>query len=235
MRSAPATDPARRLVGSGLNSGPTLSSQGDARDCRTRISHRRVCASVMQSEHMPFGNLQRALWAACSCRGLPHAAESHGNRLAVHAPGSIAAQERDHLCDLSWLQHPVLRVDCGALAPNLLDTDAATFGFRLRRALGHCRSHPARQYGIGCDSEWPSVLRNRTSEPDNSMLGSGVRAAGAFRFLAGGRAGKYEPAEAALAHAAYGQARELERSVEIDAHRLAPHFRILLPHEPLVR
>lgn len=47
---------------------------------------------------------------------LPHTAESHGNRLAVHAPGSVAAQERDHLRDLARLQHPLLGVDGGALA-----------------------------------------------------------------------------------------------------------------------
>src|SRR6266853_4563498 len=70
---------------------------------------------------------------------LPHAAESHGDRLAVHAPGSVAAQERDDLRDLARLQHAVLRVDGGALAPHLLDADAAPFGLRLRRALGHCR------------------------------------------------------------------------------------------------
>jgi len=61
-----------------------------------------------------------------------------------------------------------------------------------------------------------------------------VRAAGAFRFLAGGRTGKDQPAEAALAHAAYRQPRELERTVEVDAHRLAPDLGILLPHQPLV-
>ncbi len=66
------------------------------------------------------------------------------------------------------------------------------------------------------------------------MLGGGVRAAGAFRFLAGGRTGEYQPAEAALAHAAHRQPREFERTVEVDAHRLAPHLGILLPHEPLV-
>jgi hypothetical protein len=66
------------------------------------------------------------------------------------------------------------------------------------------------------------------------MLGSGVRAAGAFGFFAGGRTGEYEPAEAALAHAAYRQPRELERSVEVDAHRFAPDLGILLPHEALV-
>ncbi len=66
------------------------------------------------------------------------------------------------------------------------------------------------------------------------MLGSRVRTAGALRFLAGRRTGKYEPAEAALAHAAYRQPREFERTVEVDAHRLAPDLRILLPHEPLV-
>src|ERR1700691_6721681 len=66
------------------------------------------------------------------------------------------------------------------------------------------------------------------------MLGSGVRAAGVLRFLPGGRTGKYQPPEAALAHAPYRQPRELERTVEVDAHRLAPDLRILLPHQPLV-
>src|SRR5882724_13222062 len=66
------------------------------------------------------------------------------------------------------------------------------------------------------------------------MLGRGVRAAGAFRFLAGGRTGEYEPTEAALAHAAYREPGELERTVEVDSHRLAPDLGILLPHEPLV-
>jgi hypothetical protein len=31
---------------------------------------------------------------------LPNTAESYGDGLAVHAPGSVAAQERDHLRDL---------------------------------------------------------------------------------------------------------------------------------------
>src|SRR3954467_471364 len=66
------------------------------------------------------------------------------------------------------------------------------------------------------------------------MLGSRICAAGAFRFLASGRTREYQPAKAALAHAAYGQPREFERTVEVDAHRLAPDLGILLPHEPLV-
>src|SRR5260221_14248675 len=66
------------------------------------------------------------------------------------------------------------------------------------------------------------------------MLGGGVRAAGAFRFLAGGRTGEYQPAEAALAHTAYRPACEFERSAEVDAHRLAPDLGILLPPQPLV-
>ena len=41
-------------------------------------------------------------------------------------------------------------------------------------------------------------------------------------------------AEAALAHAAHGQPRELERAVEVDAHGFAPDLGILLPHQPLV-
>jgi hypothetical protein len=49
-----------------------------------------------------------------------------------------------------------------------------------------------------------------------------------------GRTGEYEPAEAALAHTAYRQPRELERTVEVDAYRLVPYLGILLPHEPLV-
>src|SRR5580700_10050743 len=66
------------------------------------------------------------------------------------------------------------------------------------------------------------------------MLGGGVRAAGALCFLAGRRTGKYQPPEAALAHAPDRQPRELERTVEVDAHRLVPDLRILLPHDPLV-
>ena len=105
---------------------------------------------------------------------------------------------------------------------------------RLRRALGHCRSHPAGQHRVGGDSEWPGILGHRARQSDNPMLRRGVGAAGAFRFLAGGRTGEYQPAEAALAHAAHRQSRELERAVEVDAHRLAPDLGILLPHEPLV-
>jgi hypothetical protein len=78
------------------------------------------------------------------------------------------------------------------------------------------------------------VLCDRACEPDDPMFGCGVRAAGAFRFLAGGRTGEYQAPEAALAHAAYGQPGELERTVEVDAHRLAPDLGILLPHELLV-
>src|SRR6266852_5545089 len=40
--------------------------------------------------------------------------------------------------------------------------------------------------------------------------------------------------EAVLAHAAYRQPREFERTVEVDAHRLAPDLGILLPQELLV-
>src|SRR6266513_1166210 len=101
---------------------------------------------------------------------LPHAAESHGDRLAVHAPGSVAAQERDHLRDLARLQHPVLRVDRGALAPHLLDADAAPFGLRLRRALGHCRSHPARQHCVGCDSDGPASWATARASPMSPCL-----------------------------------------------------------------
>jgi hypothetical protein len=39
--------------------------------------------------------------------------ESHGDRLAVHAPGNVAAQERDHLRDLARLQDPVLTLHRG--------------------------------------------------------------------------------------------------------------------------
>src|SRR4029077_12750156 len=66
------------------------------------------------------------------------------------------------------------------------------------------------------------------------MLGSRVCAAGALCFLASGRTREYEPAEAALAHAAYCQPREFERTVEVDAHRLAAARGILPPPEPLV-
>src|ERR1700676_5341816 len=62
--------------------------------------------------------------------GLPHAAESHGDRLAVHAPGGVAAQERDHLGYLRRLQDALLRVDGGALEPHPLDADAAPFCVR---------------------------------------------------------------------------------------------------------
>jgi hypothetical protein len=64
--------------------------------------------------------------------GLPHAAQCHRDRLAIHSPGGIGAQERDHLSDLARLKHPILRVDGGALLPHLLDADAAPFGLRLR-------------------------------------------------------------------------------------------------------
>src|ERR1700722_1192973 len=173
-----------------------------------------------------------SLWLRKS--NLPHAAESHGDRLAVHAPGSVAAQERDHLRDLARLQHPVLRVDGGALAPYLLNADAVPFGFRLCRALGHGRPHPAGQHRVGCDSERTRVLGDRACEPDDAMLGGGVRASRAFRFLAGGGTGENGAAESALANAASRQPREPERSVEVDAYRLAPDLGILLPHEPLV-
>jgi hypothetical protein len=165
---------------------------------------------------------------------LPHAAERHGDRL-------VRSRPRQHRCTGTRsparpraAPAPASAGRCRALAPHLLDADAAPFGLRLRRALGHCRSHPAGQHRVGCDSERPCVLGDRACEPDNPMLGGGVRAAGAFRLLAGGRTGEYEPAEAALAHAAYRQSRELERTVEVDAHRLAPDLGILLPDEPLV-
>jgi hypothetical protein len=35
-------------------------------------------------------------------------------------------------------------MDGGALAPHLLDADAAPFGLRMRPTLGHAVSHPAR-------------------------------------------------------------------------------------------
>ena len=112
-----------------------------------------------------------------------------------------AAQKRDHLRHLARLEYPLLRVDGGALLPHLLDADAAPFGLGVRRALGHCGAHPARQHGVGGDSERPGVLRHRSRQPDHPMLGRGIRAAGTFRLLAGGGTRKHDPAVAALAHA----------------------------------
>src|SRR3981189_1164191 len=43
------------------------------------------------------------------------------------------------------------------------------------------------------------------------------------------------PPKPALPQAPCRQPRELERTVEVDAHRLAPHLGVLLPHKPLVR
>ncbi len=138
---------------------------------------------------------------------LPNAAESYSDCLAVHAPGSVAAQERDHLRDLSWLQHPLPRVDGGALLPHLINADAAPFRLGFRRALGHCRSHPTGKHRVGGDSERPGVLGDRAREPDNAMLGGVIRAAATLRLLAGGGTGEYDPAVAALAHTAHRQPR----------------------------
>jgi hypothetical protein len=79
---------------------------------------------------------------------LPQAAKSYGDRLPVHPSGSIAAEERNHLRDFARLQYPVLRLARSTLVPHLLDTDAASLGRYLRRVLGHCRSHPARQHCV---------------------------------------------------------------------------------------
>ena len=79
------------------------------------------------------------------------------------------------------------------------------------------------------------ILGDGTRESDDPMLGCRVGAAAALGFLPGGRTGENQPSEAALAHAAHGEARQLERAIEVDAHRLTPDRRILLPHQPLVR
>jgi hypothetical protein len=68
---------------------------------------------------------------------LPNASKSYGDCLAVHAPGSVAAQERDHLGDFSRLQYPLLRVDGGALVPHLLNADADLLLLLLRLELRH--------------------------------------------------------------------------------------------------
>src|ERR1700733_5932682 len=102
---------------------------------RNSANEPRPWGSSMCSANRSFAaispNRSRAHCRRATNARLPHAAESHGDRLAVHAPGSIAAQERDHLRDLARLQHPLLRVDGGVLVPNLLDADAAPFGLRL--------------------------------------------------------------------------------------------------------
>src|ERR1700722_14897011 len=165
---------------------------------------------------------------------LPDAAQGYGDRLPVHTPCGVAAEERDHLCDLKRLKHPLLGIDGSALTPYLLDARPTPFGLRLGRALGHCGSNPTGQHRVGSDSERAGVLCDRTCEPDNSMLGSGVGTAGALRLLAGGRAGKYQSPEPTFTHAADREACELKRTVEVDTHRLAPDLRILLPHETLV-
>ncbi|HEX5692315.1 MAG TPA: hypothetical protein VFX76_20005, partial [Roseiflexaceae bacterium] len=64
------------------------------------------------------------------------------------------------------------------------------------RALSHRGSHPTRKHRVRRDAERPGVLSDRPREPDDAVLRCGVRAAGAFRFLAGGRTGEYQPAEA---------------------------------------
>src|SRR5262245_39999717 len=132
------------------------------------------------------------------------------------------------------LEHPVLRVDRGALAPDLLDGDATPPGLSLRGTLRHCGSHPSGQHRVGGHAERPRILGNRAGESNQSVLGSGIGTAATLACLTGCRAGEYQPSEAALTHAPDGETRELERTVEIDAHRFAPHLRILLPHEPLV-
>src|SRR5262249_56329575 len=63
---------------------------------------------------------------------------------------------------------------------------------------------------------------------------SGVRAAGALRLFTGCGTREYDPTEAAVAHAADSQPRELKRTVEVDPYCFAPHLRVLFPHEPLV-
>src|ERR1700726_2675690 len=87
------------------------------------------------SAHTRSGSVTLHRFDAKHSDHLPNAAESHGDRLAVHTCGSVAAQERDDLRDLARFQNTVLRVDGGALAPHLLDGDAAPFGLRLGRAL----------------------------------------------------------------------------------------------------
>jgi len=59
-------------------------------------------------------------------------------------PGSVAAQECDH-CAPRALQHPVLRVDGGALAPHLLDADVARSAsvFAERSAIAFAPSQAA--------------------------------------------------------------------------------------------
>src|SRR5580765_5214702 len=64
---------------------------------------------------------------------LPHSTQRHGDRLTVHRPGGIRAQEGDHLRDLNGLEHALLWINGGAFAPHLLSAYAASFSFRLRR------------------------------------------------------------------------------------------------------
>ncbi len=85
-------------------------------------------------------------------------------------PCGIAAEEYDHLCDFTRLQYPVLRVDGGALGPDFFDAYTATLGLGACRAFGHCRSHPARQHGVGRDSEWTCILGDRARKSNNPML-----------------------------------------------------------------
>jgi len=85
---------------------------------RTELFCRKHLASQQGISAVPLGPL-------------PHAAKSHCNCLAVHSPGRVTAQERNHLRDLARFQHPIRRVEGSALAPHLLDANAAPFGLRL--------------------------------------------------------------------------------------------------------
>jgi hypothetical protein len=64
-------------------------------------------------------------------------ADSNGDCLTVHSAGSITTEKSNYLCDLPRFQHPVLWVERRALAPHLLDADAAPLGLNSRRLLGH--------------------------------------------------------------------------------------------------
>src|SRR5215472_2180316 len=109
-----------------------------------------------------------------SVPALPYASECDRNRLTIHAPGTVAAQKCDDLRHFARLEHPVLRVDRGSLAPDLLDGDATPIGLALRGTLGHCGSYPSGQHRIGGHAERPGILGNRAREPNESVLGGGI-------------------------------------------------------------
>ena len=59
---------------------------------------------------------------------------------------------------------------------------------RARRPLGHLGAHPAWENGVRADAERASVLRHRTRQPEQPVLGGGVCAARMLGHLAAGRA-----------------------------------------------